>query len=176
MNRNVKSFISAGLFVIVFILVFPLYLPPQEYTRTITFLLPIAIVVFITPTASFFLNRWDIHFNFVDENRIRPIVANLGIAPFNFNKVQFASDKKFRIFGKREHYLMEGIFDNNIECHGAETGSRVLHEHVGCTIRQGLPISIWVRGERLKEYLEHFKDRKRIQCPLLLKAELSHFR
>jgi len=162
MNRNVKSFISAGLFVIAFIFVFPLFQTPGEYYRTITFLLPIAIVVFIAPTGAFFLNRWDIHFNFEDENRIRPIIANLGIAPFNFNKVQFASDKKFKIFGKTDYYPIEGIFDNDVECHGAETGSRVLHEHTGCSIRQGLPISVWVRSDKLKEYLQHFKNKKRI--------------
>jgi len=162
MNRNIKSFISAGLFVIAFIFVFPLFQTPEEYYRTITFLLPIAIVVFIAPTGAFFLNRWDIHFNFEDENRIRPIIANLGIAPFNFNKVQFASDKKFKIFGKTDYYPIEGIFDNDVEYHGAETGSRVLHEHTGCSIRQGLPISVWVRSDKLKEYLQHFKNKKRI--------------
>ena len=167
MNRNVRSFILAGIFLIVFIFIFPLYLAPEEYGRTITFLLPIAIVVFIAPTASFFLNRWDIHFNFTDNNaRISPIVSNLGIAPFNFNKVQFASGKKFKFFGKREHYPVKGIFDTEVECHGAEMGSKVLHEHTGCIIRHGLPVSVWVRGEKLKEYLEHFQDRKNIRICL----------
>jgi hypothetical protein len=45
-------------------------------------------------------------------------------------------------------------------------GSKVLHEHTGCAIRPGLPVSVWVRGEKLKEYLEHFEDKKNIRICL----------
>jgi len=168
-NRNVRNFLLGGIIVLLFIFLFPLFLSPtsDDYFRTISLLVPIAIVLFIAPTASYTLNKWDIHFDFSRYNdAIRPTIANLGIIPFNFNRITFASSKKYRFFGKREYYPTDGIFDNEVEYHGADTPSRVLHEHTGCTVRQGMPVTVWGRSPRLAEYLGHFSNKNRIHLCL----------
>ena len=132
MNRNVKNYLISGIVVIIFIFLFPAFLSTttDKYLQTISLLIPIAIVLFIAPTASYNLNKWDIHFDFTQYgDKIRPTIANLGITPFNFNRLTFASGKKYRFFGSRDHYPSEGIFDNDVECHGSDMPSRVLHEH-----------------------------------------------
>lgn len=154
---------------LLFIFLFPIFLSPtrDDYFRTISLLIPIAIVLFIAPTALYTLNKWDIHFDFGRYNDvIRPTIANLGITPFNFNRMTFASSKRYRFFSKREHYPADGIFDNEVECHGADMPSRVLHEHTGCTIRQGMPVTVWLRSQRLAEYLGHFSNKSRIHICL----------
>lgn len=169
MNRNVRNFLVAGIIILLFIFLFPLFLSPtrDDYFRTISLLIPIAILLFIAPTASYTLNKWDIHFDFSRHNdAIRPTIANLGITPFNFNRITFASSKKYLFFGKREHYPTDGIFDNDVEYHGADMPSRVLHEHVGCTVRQGMPVTVWIRSPRLAEYLGRFNNKNRIRLCL----------
>ena len=169
MNRNVLNYLVVGIFALIFIFIFPLFLSPssESYFRTISLLIPVAIVLFIAPTATHTLSKWDIHFDFTQySDKIRPTVSNLGIIPFNFNRITLASGKKFKFFGNRYHCPAEGIFDSDVECHGADFPSRVLHEHTGCTIKQGLPVTIWVRSSKIPEFLNHFSNKKKIHLCL----------
>jgi len=166
MNRYVRLFLFGGIFSIVFIFVFPLFFRAgrEDYYRTVTFLIPIAIALFILPTASYTLKKWDIRFNFIKhDDRFRIAISNLGDTPFNFNRVAFASSPKYFLLGKRDYYPTNGMFDNDIELHGAETPSRVLHEHIGYTVKLGMPITIWIRPKGISDYLKHFKNRKKIR-------------
>ena len=165
-NRYVRSYLIAGIIVLLFIFVAPLffYSGPEEdrietYYRTVTFLIPIAIAVFILPTATYKLKEWDIHFNFItdkDTSKLQITVSNFGETPFNFNRIAFVSYRRFFFFGKRIPWPSRGIFDKDVELHGAETQTQMLHEHIGYTVRLGMPIVIWIRPGKLSDYLKRY--------------------
>lgn len=160
-----KCYLCAFVVTVGLIFLLPYYLrhSPEDYWRTVTILLPIAVAVFLVPVASFLINRWDIHFEFHNsDGGIRFTVFNLGAAPFNFNRVSFASDKRPPFLGKREHQPIDGMFDEEVECHGADMSSRILHGHVGVTVRQGMPVSVWLRGNRVYDYLRYFRNRSKV--------------
>ncbi len=169
MNKWIKYYLFAALAVLALIFLLPLRLQhsAEDYWRTITILLPITVAVFIVPIASFTVNKWDIRFDFNEcDNGIRLTISNLGIAPFNFNRISFASSRRFRFFSKKDHHPIDGMFGNDIECHGADMPSRVLHEHTGITIHKGMPISVWLRSDKIPDYLRHFNDQGRIHICL----------
>jgi len=162
MNRNISRFIFGGIIILVLILfsplIFQLNMTPEEHYRNVTFLIPIVIALFFIPISVLTLKKWDIHINFVeDESKLRLTISNFGETTFNFNKIAFVSYKRFFLFGRRVPWPSQGLFDNNVELHGAETPSRVLHEHTGCTVRLGMPIQIWIRPEKLTDYLRHYR-------------------
>ena len=169
MNKWIKYYLFVALAVLVLIFLLPLCLQhtADDYWRTISILLPITVAVFVVPIASFAINKWDIRFDFNKSNDgIRFTISNLGTTPFNFNRISFASSRRIWFFGKRDHHPINGMFDNDVELHGADMSSRVLHEHTGITIRQGMPISIWLRSDKIPDYLRHFSNQGRIHICL----------
>lgn len=108
-NRYVRMYLIAGIIVLIFIFVAPLffYSGPEEdrtesYYRTVTFLIPIAIAVFILPTATYKLKEWDIHLNFItdkDASGFQITVSNFGETTFSFNRIAFVSYKRFFSLG-----------------------------------------------------------------------------
>ena len=173
MNRNITSFLIAGGIVIVFIFAFPLLVPTvsplsvADYFPTISLLLPIAVVLFLAPTALYTLNRCDIHFDFgCHKDAIKPTIVNLGITPFNFNRITFASRKKYLLWGRRAQYPIDGLFGDDVEYHGADTARRGLNEYAGCTVRQGMPVTVWIRGSQVAECLANFSNKNKIHLCL----------
>ena len=169
MNKWIKYYLFAALAVLALIFLLPLCLQHsvEDYWRTLTILLPITIAVFIVPIVSFTINKWDIRFAFNEcDNGIRFTISNLGTTPFNFNRISFASSRKLLFFGKRDLHPIDGMFDNDVECHGADMQSKLLHEHTGITIHQGMPISVWLRSDKIPDYLRHFSNQGRIHILL----------
>ena len=125
-------------------------------------LIPLVIVVFIAHMVPFFLSDWDIHFQFNSHSgELVATLTNAGLTPFNFNREQFTSGKKYWIFGKREFYPQTGMFDREVELHGADTPSKLLHPHIGCTLKKGMPITVTVRGHKVVEYLRQLETSRR---------------
>ena len=170
-NRNVKRYYIIGCSVIALILA-GVYVAafakvdPTTWSPNLPWLLPafIAIIaLFIAPVVTFTLNNWDIHL-YLDTNadKIRFTVTNAGTTPFSFSRVQFASRKTWGCLGKREYYPTQGIYGRNVEYHGAGSLSQELHEHIGCTVKKGMPKTVTLRGEEIAEYLCHFGKGKKI--------------
>lgn len=164
-NRNFRNVFILGIVLLVVIVCVPYVWPvdAQWYFQNLNWLIPLVIVMFIVPIVPFLLSQWDIHFTFTTErnySKLRATITNLGTAPFSFNKVQFASGKKYRIFGKRELYPRKGRYDKSIEFHGADTPSQLLHQHIGCTLSKGLPIILEVRDPEVAKYFESLKNKK----------------
>lgn len=169
MNRNFKKFMMTGIVLVVFIFVLPYIWPvnPEWYFSNLNWMIPLVIIVLIVPIVPFILNNWDIHFSFQhrDHNLIA-IISNYGTSPYNFNRIQFSSDKKYRILGKREFYPKSGLSDENVVFHGADTPSQTLHQHIGCTLQKGLPITLVVRGRQVPENLRHFEENSKVYLSL----------
>ena len=162
-NRNFRKAIIAGILLIAVILTLPSFWPVDAawYYQNLNWLIPLVIIVFIAPMVPFFLSDWDIRFDFeVAGKELVVTLTNAGTTPFNFNRVQFASGRKYWGFGKRQFYPQRGIFDKDVELHGADTPSRKLHEHIGCTLTKGMPITVTLRGPQIAEYLRHFEKSK----------------
>lgn len=163
LNRNTRQFIIAGIVIIVVIFVTPFIWPVDRdwYFRNLSWMVPLAVVVLIAPIVPFMLSNWDIHFSFQSsEDNLIANILNHGNTTFGFNRIQFASGKKYRIFGKRKFYPESGIYDSNVEFHGSDTPSSVLHGHIGCTLRKGLPITLTIRNHQAAENLRDFDVKK----------------
>ena len=157
MNRNILTLIAIGITIIVALFLIPFFpfgppMDPGLYWDMLRWLVPLILIICIGSTIPFILSSWDIHFNFesASENRLTIIITNKGTTPFSFNRIQFVSRKKFFSFGKMQSYPQEGIYDGAVEYHGGETPSQLLHEHIGLTIRKGMPITLTIRdaGEK----------------------------
>jgi len=162
-NRNFRKAIVAGILLIVVIFTLPVFWPVDAvwYYQNLNWLIPLIIIVFIAPMVPFFLSDWDIHFDFeVHDKGFVVTLTNAGTTSFNFSRVQFVSGKKYWVFGKRQFYPQKGIFDKDVEFHGADTPSQLLHEHIGCTLTKGMPITVTLRGPKIAEYLRHFEKSK----------------
>ncbi len=160
MNRNFRKFMIAGIVLIALIFVLPYIWPvnPQWYFSNLNWMIPLVIIIFIAPIVPFILSSWDIHFSFRDIGTdLIVIISNYGNIPFNFNRIQFASAKKYGLVGKREFHPYYGIYDNDVEILQAETTFWKLDEHMGCTLKKGLPITLVVRGPQVPENLRHFQ-------------------
>ena len=169
LNRNFRKFMIAGILLIVFIFVLPFIWPVDTdwYFRNLSWMIPLVIVVFIAPIVPFILNRWDVHFSFQSRgDNLIIIISDYGANPYNFNRIQFASGKKYWIFRKRESYPQEGISDEDVEYHGADTPSHILHQHIGCTLRKGLPITLTIRSHKTPESLRNFKENEKVYLSL----------
>ena len=154
----------AGIVLVALIFVLPFIWPvnAEWYFRNLSWMVPLAIIVFIAPLVPLILSNWDIHFSFQSQgDNLVAIMSNNGTTPYNFNQIQFASGKKYRIFGKREFYPQKGISDEEVEYHGADTPSHILHPHIGCTLRKGLPITLTIRKGKAPENLHNFKEDKK---------------
>ncbi|MBA7691745.1 hypothetical protein ES703_100298 [subsurface metagenome] len=168
-NRHSKKFLIAGTALVAFIFTLPYFWPvnAEWYFRNLNWLIPLAIIIFIAPIVPFILSSWDIHFSFQHrDGNLIAIISNYGTNPYNFNRVQFSSDKKYRILSKREFYPKSGLSDENVVFHGAETPSQTLHQHIGCTLKKGLPITLVVRGRQVPENLRHFQKNSKVYLSL----------
>jgi len=164
-NRNVGRYLIGGVIVLIFIFLIPLALDttPERYFENVTFLIPIAVALFFIPISSYKLKEWDIHLDFITDqstDRFQLTVSNFGETPFNFNRISFVSYKKYFLFGERIPWPSKGIFGDEIELHGADTHSRILHEHMGYTVKLGMPIVIWIRPGELSDFINHYKKPK----------------
>jgi len=169
MNRNSKKLLITGISIVGFIFALPLFWPVDAvwYYSNLNWLIPLTIVIFIAPTVSLILGYWDVHFSFQDRHdNLTAIISNYGTNPYNFNRVQFSSNKKYGILGKREFYPKSGLSDENVVFHGADTLSQTLHQHIGCTLKKGLPITLVVRGRQVPENLRHFQKNSKIYLSL----------
>lgn len=165
MNRAVKYYFAIGVFLLLLVSVVSLVSimntdDTDSIFRTFAILIPIIFAVFFLPMSVYTLKRWDIHFNFMDDKQaFRVTLSNYGDTPFNFNRVSFVSCKRFILFGRRDSWPVEGLF-NSIEIHGADSPSVVLHDHTGRTIKMGFPVVMHIRPRNLGEILSHFKGKK----------------
>ena len=169
MNRNFRKFTIAGIVLVVFIFVLPYIWPvnPEWYFSNLNWMIPLVIIVLIAPTVPFILSSWDIHFSFQHrDGNLIAIISNYGTNPYNFNRVQFSSDKKYRILGKREFYPQKGISGKEVEFHGADTHSQILDYYPGCTLRKGLPITLQIRSHQAPENLRHFQEKSKVYLSL----------
>ena len=175
MNRNISILIAMGITMVVSLFTIPFLGSPMDtgvYWDMLRWLIPLILIICIGSTIPFILSNWDIHFGdfeLASGNQLRTTITNRGTTPFNFNRIQFASTKKYWIFGKREFPPQEGIYAAAVECHGGETLSQLLHEHIGLTIRKGMPITLTIRdagNKKVKEYLKHFEKGKKIHLCL----------
>ncbi|MBL7165794.1 MAG: hypothetical protein ISS55_04840 [Dehalococcoidales bacterium] len=144
MNGNVGVFLIAALVILAIVFTLPLVWieDSDDYRSTINLLVPIVIAVFVVPIPAFILSGKDIHFAFEptqDRHVIVATVWNAGNASFNFNRVQLARATWMRVVGKRGRQPSEGMFNNDVEVHGADMPSRVLHGHMGVTLRKDMP-------------------------------------
>ena len=162
MNKNFRKFMIAGIVLVALIFVLPFIWPvnAEWYFSNLNWLIPLVIILFIVPIVPFILSNWDIHFSFQSrDGNLIVTMSNTGTTPFGFNRIQFASAKKYRIFGKRKFHPESGIYDVNVEFHGNETPSSILHEHIGCTLRKGLPITLTIRNNKAPENISNFKKK-----------------
>ena len=174
MNRNSRLFFLSGLGLVTLIFVITILFsrvwPTNEvwYMQNISWLIPLIIVLFWEPVVPLLLSNWDIHFYFqeISDGNLVVIVSNLGTTPFAFNRLQFSSGKKYRILCKREFYPQSGLSDENIVFHGADTLSQTLGQHIGCTLKKGLPITLVIRGHQVPENLRHFKENSKVYLSL----------
>ena len=165
MNRNFRKFIIVGTALIAVIFIVPYIFPvnAEWYFSNLNWLIPLTVVIFIVPIVPFILSSWDIHFSFQSTgDNLIAIVSNYGANPYNFNRLQFASGRKYFIWGKREFYPQEGISDEDVEYHGADTPSHILHQHIGCTLRKGLPITLTIRNHKARESLRNFREDEKV--------------
>ncbi len=168
-NRNVRLFIgiAVGLVGLIFVItiVFSRVWPDSEvwYLQNMIWLIPLVIAVFITPVVTLILSNWDIRFSFkYTEDKLIATLSNHGTTPYGFNRIQFASGRKFLVFGKRHLYPESGICDDvDVEVFGSDTSSK-LRGHTGCTLRKGLPIALTIRNHKAQENLRNFKENERI--------------
>ena len=176
-NRNVRLFIGIGfgLVVVIFLLVVGLSrLFPENtdwYLRNLSWLIPLAIAVFIAPIVPLILSNWDIHFGFEykDSNLITTI-SNYGTTPFGFNRIRFASGRKYRIFGKREFLSQEGILTEAVKIYNADTSTVKVEGYRGCTLRKGLPVTLQILNHQVPKCLRNFKDNSRVYLSLYWKG------
>ena len=170
MNKNFRYFMIAGIVLVVFIFVLPYIWPVNAdwYFRNLSWMIPLVIIVFIAPIVPYILSNWDIHFYFkeISDGNLVVIVSNLGTTPFAFNRAQFSSGKRYRIFGKREFYPQSGLFGNTLLFYGTDTLTGGLHQDIVCTLKKGVPTILIIGGHQGPEYLRHFKENSKIYLSL----------
>jgi len=163
-NKNFRKVFIAGIVILIAIFMLPAVWPvdAELYYHNLNWLIPLTVILFVAPMVPFFLSDWDIHFHFIPEGKTLSVtLRNIGTVPFNFNRVQFVSGKKYWICGKREFCPQVGMSDEMVEFHGADTLSQTLHQHIGCTLKKGMPITVTVRGSKLAECLRNFEKSKK---------------
>ena len=150
--RRIRVFLAVGFVLIAFMFVLPVFLPAKQvdwYSSNLHWLIPLVIVIFVAPTVPLLLAVWELHFTFqTDDPRggIVFTVENLGTVPFSFNRIQLSSVDWLR---RRRCTPADGFFGDVVELHGAGTASQILHEHVGCTVEKGSPITVHLRNPNL---------------------------
>lgn len=172
MNKNARQFMITGIILVAFVFVLPFIWPVDKdwYFRNLSWMIPLAIGVFIAPIVSFILSNWDIHFDFqeisVSGSNLVVIVSNLGNSPFAFNRLQFSSGKKYGIVGKRELYPESDQDSVKVSLSGAETPYESLNKVTGFTLKKGLPIALTIGRHQYSEHLRHFKGNSKIYLSL----------
>ena len=177
MNRNSRLFFLSGLGLVTLIFVitilFSMVWPAKEiwYMQNMSWLIPLIIVLFWAPVVPLILSNWDIHFGFEykDSNLITTI-SNYGTTPFGFNRIRFASGRKYRIFGKREFLSQEGILTEAVKIYNADTSTVKVEGYRGCTLRKGLPVTLQILNHQVPKCLRNFKDNSRVYLSLYWKG------
>jgi len=164
-NRNFRKMFVAGIVLLIVIFCVPFIWPVDArwYFQNLNWMVPLVIVMFIVPMVPFLLSGWDMHFTFTLDpynSKLRATITNVGMTPFSFNRVQFASGKKHRFFGKRELYPQEAMSDKDIEFHGADTPSQLLNQHMGYALSRGMPIILEVRNPKVASYFGSLKNKE----------------
>lgn len=162
-NRNFRKVFTAGIVILAVIFALPIFWPVDAgwYYRNLNWLIPLVIIMFIVPMVPFFLSDWDIHFGFeVDNKQLVFTLRNTGTTPFNFNRVQFTSGKRYWCLSKERLYPPQGMFGSDVQLHGADTPQRSLNRHTGCTLAKGMPITVILIGSEIPEYLRYFEKSK----------------
>jgi len=175
-NKNFRNVFIAGIVILIVIFMLPAVWPvdAEWYYHNLNWMIPLTIIVFVAPMVPFFLSDWDIHFYFRPEGKtLRVTLTNVGTVPFNFNRVQFVSGKKYWICGSREFYPKMGMSDEDVVFHGADTFSQTLHQHVGCTLKKGMPITVILRGPKIAECLRHFEETKKKHTCVFITMKLT---
>ena len=173
MNRNSRLFFLSGLGLVTLIFVitilFSMVWPAKEvwYMQNMSWLIPLIIVLFWAPVVPLILSNWDIHFYFRSiSNDLIVIIANYGNTPFNFNRIEFASAKRYGLVGKKEFYPDYGLCQEDVNIPSNDTSFQELHEHRGYTLRRGLPITLTIRNCKAPENLCKYKKNTRVYLSL----------
>lgn len=166
--RRLRVFITASVVLISLVFVVPVLLPVDAswYYGNLNWLIPLIVVIFIAPTLPLILDDWELHFTFCPDDSRGGIVftiENLGKVPFNFNRIQVTSTDWLR---RKRRAPSEGFFGDDVELHGADTTSRILHDHVGATIEKGKPITFHLRGGDLANSMLAIDSKSKVRLRL----------
>jgi hypothetical protein len=154
-NKNFRHVFIACIVILIVVFIVPVISPvdAQWYYQNLNWLIPLVIVLFIVPMVPFFLSGWDIHFHFeVYSKKLSVSLTNAGATPFSFSRVQFASRRKYWVFGKRELYPEQGMYGGGVFFKGADEFYQQLTDH-GCILKKGMPMILTVLDPKAPEYL-----------------------